>query len=84
MRRIWLTALWLPALSIAQSSGGSFSITDSSVDPATAELSGGSFALHATVGQPATAPVDGGSFELTGGFNAIGPNEVIFTNGFEL
>jgi hypothetical protein len=75
--------LLLPVVAIAQSSGGSFEITRSSVDPAATALSGGAFTLTATVGQPATAPVSAGSFELTGGFNAVGPSDVIFANGFE-
>ena len=83
MKRTWLTALLLPLTAIAQSGGGSFEITHSSLDPAAPALSGGGFTLAATVGQPATGPVSAGSFELTGGFNAVGPGDVIFANGFE-
>ena len=84
MRRLGWLALLTPIVALAQSSGGSFEITRSTVDPAAVALSGGAFALTATVGQPATAPVSAGSFELIGGFNAVGPGDVIFSNGFEL
>jgi hypothetical protein len=75
--------LLLPASAIAQSSGGSFSITHSSTDPSSPALNGGAFSLHATVGQPNTTPVSAGAFELTGGFNAVKGSDVIFANGFE-
>ena len=83
MNRLCMFALLLPASAIAQSSGGSFSITHSTMDPSTPSQSGGAFSLRATVGQPATTPVSAGAFELTGGFNAVGSGDVIFSNGFE-
>ena len=84
MRRSLLFCLFLPATVIAQSSGDSFSITNSSLEPSTSDLHGGSFSLRATVGQPATEPVTAGAFNLTGGFNAVGGSDVIFANSFEL
>ena len=83
MKREWLLALLLPVTALAQSSGGSFTISRSTVDPAAPSLTGGAFSLDATVGQPTTQPVAAGSFELTGGFNAIGSGDDIFSNGFE-
>ncbi len=68
---------------IAQSSGGAFDITSSTVAPAGTRISGGAFALTATIGQPATAQIGAGTYELTGGFAAGGPSDEIFANGFE-
>jgi len=68
---------------IAQSSGGAFDITRSTVAPAGTRVSGGAFALTATIGQPATAQIGAGTFELTGGYAASSPSDTIFANGFE-
>jgi hypothetical protein len=67
----------------AQSSGGAFDITHSTVAPAGTHVSGGAFALTATIGQPATAQIAAGTYQLTGGFAAGGPSDNIFANGFE-
>ena len=83
MRRTWMLGLLLPVAAIAQSSGGSFSITHSTIDPAVSDLRGGGFSLRTTVGQPATGMVNAGAFSLVGGFNADGGSDVIFKNGFE-
>ena len=84
IRRCLLVTAMVPCLPFAsaQSSGGEFSISNSTTDPATA-AKGGAFALTATLGQPATAALGAGAYRLTGGFNAVGHNDDIFRNGFE-
>ena len=71
------------SVAIAQSSGGAFDITRSTIAPAGTRISGGAFSLAATIGQPATAQIGAGTYELTGGFAASGPSDEIFGNGFE-
>ena len=82
----WMAATALAAIvSIAgaQSSGGGFSITHSTIDPGGTALKGGAYSLTGTVGQPATSALGAGTYQLTGGFNATGSGDVIFSNGFE-
>jgi hypothetical protein len=88
MRRVAIVSalalvIFVDSQSIAQSNGGAFDISRSTVAPAGTRVSGGAFALTATIGQPATAQIAAGTYQLTGGFAAGGPSDNIFANGFE-
>ena len=86
MRRVLIVSALALAAAIsqvfAQSSGGEFSITRSSVAPATSS-SGGAFAMSATIGQPATGESSAGAYQLQGGYAAGSSSDDIFRNGFE-
>lgn len=83
MRTYIAFAALLPAVALAQSSGGSFAISHSAIYPGAA-LKGDGYFLTTIVGQPATSSLGAGTFELTGGLNAAGSgNDTIFRNGFE-
>jgi hypothetical protein len=66
----------------AQSSGGAFAITHSVVAPATSSSSG-PFAMTSTIGQPTIDDSSASGFQVTSGYAAIAPSDVIFANGFE-
>jgi hypothetical protein len=72
------------AFVLAQSSGGDYEITKSSIDNGGGISVGGEFALTGTIGQPdANRHVSsGGGFLLAGGFWAKA-HDVIFKTGFE-
>ncbi|MDJ0654434.1 MAG: hypothetical protein QNJ40_09795 [Xanthomonadales bacterium] len=74
---------------LAQSSGGSFEITSSTLDAGGGRSEGGSFAVTGTIGQADASlqSASGGTFQLTGGFWAEGavvaPGESLFADSFE-
>jgi hypothetical protein len=72
------------ALVFAQSSGGAFEITKSTIDSGGGTSAGGDFSLTGTIGQPdSNAQISSGSeFLLAGGFWAKAI-DTIFKNGFE-
>jgi hypothetical protein len=69
---------------LAQSSGGDFELTGSTLDAGGGSASGGSFQLTGTIGQPdANAQQSsGGDFVLAGGLWASATDQV-FDDGFE-
>ncbi|MDJ0656505.1 MAG: hypothetical protein QNJ40_20260 [Xanthomonadales bacterium] len=73
----------------SQSSGGSYDLTQSTIDNGGGTSTGGSFTLTGTIGQPDASlqTAAGGQFQLTGGFWANGEilpvDEVIFFDSFE-
>ncbi len=77
------------SLALAQSSGGAFEITHSTIDNGGGRSSGGQFTLTGTIGQADASlqAASGGQFQLTGGFWVSGalvpPDELIFSDGFE-
>lgn len=77
------------SMALAQSSGGVFEITHSTIDNGGGRASGGQFTLTGTIGQPDASlqSASGGQFQLTGGFWASGEivprDELIFSDGFE-
>ncbi len=78
------------SLALAQSSGGAFEITHSTIDNGGGRSSGGQFTLTGTIGQADASlqSANGGQFQLTGGFWANDvitppPDELIFSDGFE-
>jgi hypothetical protein len=83
MLRLASIVVLVPIVALAQSSGGSFSITHSVIDPSGPTVHGGAFTLEATVGQPDAGALSAGAFQLTGGFNATAHGDDIFRNGFE-
>jgi hypothetical protein len=74
----------LAATVLAQSSGGDFAITKSSIDNGGGVSAGGEFSLTGTIGQPDANPQvsSGGGFMVAGGFWAKA-HDVIFKSGFE-
>jgi hypothetical protein len=74
----------ITAVAMAQSTGGDFEISKSTIDNGGGTSSSGDFSLTGTIGQPdanrQTSSGDG--FLLAGGFWAKGQN-VIFRNSFE-
>jgi hypothetical protein len=66
----------------AQSNGDGFAITYCVVAPATSSSSG-PFAMTSTIGQPTIDDSSAGRFQVTSGYAAIAPSDVIFANGFE-
>ncbi len=88
-RRLWLIVLiTLPLAAIAQSSGGSYTITKSVIAGGGQRNNTGSHVLIGTVGQPVTGVSTGGSYRLTSGFHAPASASVpqpdpIFANSFE-
>ena len=76
-----------PSISLAQSSGGDFEITRSTIDNGGGTSSGGDFSLTGTIGQhdASTQTSSGGDFGLASGFwaSAQPPQNLIFSDGFE-
>ena len=73
---------------LAQSSGGSYAITKSTIDGGGGMSVGGQYSLTGTVGQPDANPQSafGGSYAAAGGFwaNALSSiSDLMFKNGFE-
>ena len=83
---ILVVLLCASALVFAQSSGGDFEITRSTIDNGGGLSSGSEFSLSGTIGQhDANHQIStGGGFALAGGFwaNAF-VSDVIFEDGFE-
>jgi hypothetical protein len=81
---IFVLAVLGSALSLAQSQGGDFEITKSTIDNGGGTSTGGEFSLIGTIGQPDANPQTsaGGEFLLAGGFWANATGE-IFADGFE-
>lgn len=83
---ILVVLLCASAFAFAQSSGGDFEITNSTIDNGGGTSTGGKFSLSGSIGQhDAYHQISsGGEFALAGGFwaNAF-INVVIFKNGFE-
>ncbi len=84
-----ISGLVLTAASVlAQSSGGEFQVTKSTIDAGGGASSGGEFELTGTIGQPEadSRAAAGGEFVVAGGFwaNAEGGiDDDIFSDGFE-
>ena len=76
-----------PSISLAQSSGGDFEATKSTIDNGGGTSSGGDFSLTGSIGQhdAATQSSNGGDFSLASGFwaSAQPPQNTIFSDGFE-
>ena len=72
------------ASALAQSSGGEFEITGSTIDAGGGASFGSTFELTGTIAQPDAnlQPSTGGEFVLAGGFWANG-TDILFSNGFE-
>lgn len=80
-----LTAV-ITTVALAQSSGGDFEITKSTMDNGGGTSSGGEFSLTGTIGQPDANQriATGGGFALSGGFWANADVvDLIFKDGFE-
>jgi hypothetical protein len=74
--------------SLAQSQGGQFAITKSTLDGGGGVSSQGSFEVRGTIGQPDASlqSAVGGIFTVTGGFwagSGAAPEDLIFSDGFE-
>jgi len=73
----------------AQSQGGSFEITHSTIDNGGGVSSGDQYVLTGTIGQfdASSQSLVGGVYELNGGFRAnsvtVSVGDVIFADGFE-
>ena len=93
MFRVRLVGLALLAAAMprgvpAQSSGGPYVLTRTTVDNGGGYSAGGIFELNYTIGQPdAATPLTGGVFRLQpgfwGGYAALPTNFGIFRDGFE-
>ena len=77
-------SLVLTCSALAQSSGGEFEITKSTIDAGGDASAGGAFALTGTIGQPDAnlQQSTGGEFVLAGGFWA-NATDLLFSDGFE-
>ena len=75
------------SISLAQSSGGDFEITKSTIDNGGGTSLGGDFSLTGTIGQhdASTQTGNGGDFSLASGFwaSAQPPKSLIFSDSFE-
>ena len=91
LKRIIITALsiltlLITAIALAQSSGGDFTITKSTIDGGGGTSSGGDFTVTGTIGQPdANRQISTGvGFALSGGFWADATViDLIFKDSFE-
>ncbi len=84
--KLWAIGFLTVAETLAQSSGGGFEITKSTIDNGGGLSSGGEFSLTGTIGQPDANQqiATGGGFALSGGFWANATViEVIFKDSFE-
>jgi hypothetical protein len=81
---ILVALLCASGLIFAQSSGGEYEVTKSTIDSGGGTSTGGDFSLTGTIGQPdSNAQISSGSeFLLAGGFWAKAI-DTIFKNGFE-
>lgn len=86
---ILLCAVAFSAITPAQSGGGDFTITQSTIDAGGGVSEGGNFRLTGTIGQPDTTPgtLVGGQFRLAGGFWTTGSGIIsgdeLFKDSFE-
>jgi hypothetical protein len=81
-----ILSVLITAIALAQSSGGNFEITKSTIDNGGGISSGGVFFLTGTIGQPDANPriSTGGEFALAGGFWANATVvDTIFKDSFE-
>ena len=81
-----ILTILITAIAFAQSSGGDFEITKSTIDGGGGTSSGGDFTVTGTIGQPDANPQisTGGGFALTGGFWADATIiDLIFKDSFE-
>ena len=84
--KLWAIGFLTVAETLAQSSGGDFEITKSTIDGGGGLSSGGVFSTTGTIGQPEANRqlASGGGFTLSGGFWAnASSSDVIFKNSFE-
>lgn len=74
----------LSTLALAQPSGGSYTITKSTIDNGGGLSAGGAYTLTGTVGQPDASlqALSGGQYKLTGGFWSAF-TDLIFKDSFE-
>jgi hypothetical protein len=74
----------LSTFALAQSSGGDYTITKSTIDGGGGTSAGGSYSLTGTVGQADASlqSLSGGPYQLTGGFWSK-VMDLIFKDGFE-
>ena len=81
---ILLIALCIATAVLAQSSGGDFEITQTTIDAGGGTATGGEFDLVGAIAQPEAnaQQSSGGEFLVAGGFWA-GANDSLFSNGFE-
>lgn len=81
-----ILSVLITTIALAQSSGGNFEITKSTIDNGGGTSVGGDFSLNGTIGQPDANPQisTGGTFALAGGFwgNAM-IVDTIFKDSFE-
>ena len=79
-----ILSVLITAIALAQSSGGDFEITKSTIDNGGGTSVGGEFSLSGTIGQPdaVSQVLSGGEFLLAGGFWAKAIDR-IFGDGFE-
>jgi hypothetical protein len=76
-------------LTLAQSSGGIYTVTKSTIDNGGGRSSGGAFTLNGSIGQADASlqTATGGIYQVTGGFWANGVIELLgdglFMDGFE-
>lgn len=76
----------ITTIALAQSSGGDFVITKSTIDGGGGTSSGGDFSITGTIGQPDAYPQisSGGGFALAGGFWANATVvDLMFKDSFE-
>ena len=81
-----ILSVLITSIALAQSSGGDFEITKSTIDSGGGTFAGGDFSLNGTIGQPdANSQIStGGKFALAGGFWANATVvDTIFKDGFE-
>ena len=86
IKLITALTILITTFAVAQSSGGEFEITKSTIDNGGRTSSGGEFALVGTIGQPDASQkvATGGDFALAGGFWAnAAVVDLIFKDGFE-
>ncbi len=85
--RYALTLLLLtPALLLAQSSGGTYTMRKQAIASGGVRATAGNYVLTSTTGQALAAVAQGGSYRLTGGFHqpvSAAPSPNLFANGFE-
>ena len=81
-----ILTILITTIALAQSSGGDFEITKSTIDSGGGTSSGGDFSMTGTIGQHDAnwQPSTGEGFSVTGGFWVdAGVSDAIFKDGFE-
>ncbi len=77
-------ALLCGTIASAQSSGGSFAVTQSVIAGGGGKSSAGNFSVEGTAGQAQTATSLGGTFSLSSGFwHGAAPPDRVFRDSFE-